>query len=213
MKTSRIIAAAVFLLAAIYGYAKLAGRLDALDSRLLYLERANAELQPLNEAWGKFNVQQVERAKAWTPAQATGKPNAGTEESLNAWCPAVEDGGEEWLLLTYEKPVAIASVKVHANYGPGAVVKVAAVGAGDSETVLWEGAPVTANAPPVLELDVKTPVTTDRIKLYLDTKSVRGWNEIDAVQLVGTDGSTQWAADAEASSFWTRNVGGTSLTP
>ena len=40
------------------------------------------------------------------------------------------------------------------------------------------------------------------MKIYLDTKRVNGWNEIDAVELVGKDGSKQWAVNASASSTY-----------
>ena len=41
---------------------------------------------------------------------------------------------------------------------------------------------------------------TVRVKLYLDTKRVKGWNEIDAVGLLNERGETQWANAAQASS-------------
>jgi len=38
--------------------------------------------------------------------------------------------------------------------------------------------------------------------VYLDRRRVPGWNEIDAVELVGRDGSRQWATSAIASSSY-----------
>jgi len=49
-------------------------------------------------------------------------------------------------------------------------------------------------------------VFTNRIKVYLASKAVPGWNEIDAVALRGEDGSLQWATAAHASSIF--GVGG-----
>jgi len=43
---------------------------------------------------------------------------------------------------------------------------------------------------------------TKKIKLYIDSKSVPGWNEIDAVSLVDSEGNTQWAKKAVASSTY-----------
>jgi hypothetical protein len=40
---------------------------------------------------------------------------------------------------------------------------------------------------------------TKRVKVYIDSPSVAGWNEIDAVGLRDADGKTHWAAKAEAS--------------
>ena len=41
-----------------------------------------------------------------------------------------------------------------------------------------------------------------RIRIYLDSPKVPGWNEIDAVGLVDEKGTTHWAASARASSTY-----------
>jgi hypothetical protein len=45
-------------------------------------------------------------------------------------------------------------------------------------------------------------VLANSIKVYLDTARVPGWNEVDAVELIGKDGSRQWAKRASASSTY-----------
>jgi hypothetical protein len=45
-------------------------------------------------------------------------------------------------------------------------------------------------------------MTGKSIKVYLDTSLIQGWEEIDAVELVGRDGSRQWAKDVNASSTY-----------
>jgi hypothetical protein len=40
------------------------------------------------------------------------------------------------------------------------------------------------------------------VRVYLDTAKVPGWNEIDAVELIGRDGTRQWAVSATASSTY-----------
>ena len=70
------------------------------------------------------------------------------------------------------------------------------------ETTLWEGQDATALAPGVLQVEAATAVTARRIKVYLDSPKVQGWNEIDAVELVGKDGTRQWARSATASSTY-----------
>jgi len=49
---------------------------------------------------------------------------------------------------------------------------------------------------------VEDEVTAKVIKVYLDTKRRHGWNEIDAVELVGRDETRQWASSAKASSSY-----------
>ena len=45
-------------------------------------------------------------------------------------------------------------------------------------------------------------LTASGVKVYLDTTRVPGWNEIDAVELIGRDGSRQWASTSSASSSY-----------
>jgi hypothetical protein len=111
------------------------------------------------------------------------------------------DGGPEWLKVDYERETQVAEVRVRETYNPGAVIRVTAILAGGEEALLWEGEEPPAQAP----IDRSFPVTnvnvpTKSIKIYLDTKKVPGWNEIDAVELIGKDGSRQWASRASASS-------------
>jgi hypothetical protein len=49
---------------------------------------------------------------------------------------------------------------------------------------------------------------TNRVKLYLDSKGVPGWNEIDAVGLRESGGKTHWATSADASSTYADQGGG-----
>ena len=42
----------------------------------------------------------------------------------------------------------------------------------------------------------------DQLQADLDTSRVPGWNEIDAVEIVGHDGSRQWASQAAASTSY-----------
>jgi hypothetical protein len=57
------------------------------------------------------------------------------------------------------------------------------------------------------------PPLTNRVKLYLDTAAVPGWNEIDAVELVDAEGNAQWASGSTASSAWNRPAATTSSPP
>jgi len=49
-----------------------------------------------------------------------------------------------------------------------------------------------------LEPQPRPPASSHSVKVYLDTRRVPGWNEIDAVELVGRDGTRQWATAATA---------------
>jgi hypothetical protein len=140
---------------------------------------------------------------AWSGRQAIGAPDTPEAGDLvTAWASRNPDGGEEWLHLTYPKPVDISQINVHETYNPGAVSRIAALLPDGSEKTLWEGTEPREEAPVEVGFPVPAGVRSDQIKVYLDTARVPGWNEIDAVELVGKDGSRQWATTSSASSYY-----------
>ena len=141
--------------------------------------------------------------RSWGPEQAAGEPDTFQAGDIStAWASREPDGGEEWLKLDYEKSVDIMEVRVRETYNPGAISKVTALLANGTEMTLWEGIEPKSEAPVEMSFQVAESVNAKSIKVYLDTKRVPGWNEIDAVQLLGRDGSQQWAKQATASSTY-----------
>jgi len=141
--------------------------------------------------------------REWGPEQATGAPNTPTAGDLpTAWASLHPDGGTEWLQVEFDKPVEVAEVLIRETFNPGAISKVVAVDAGNKETTIWEGQAPTSAAPTEMVVKASSPVSSNKIKIYLDSNRVPGWNEIDAVQLVGKDGSRQWAQAATASTTY-----------
>lgn len=143
--------------------------------------------------------------RSWGPEQATGAPDTHHGgDSATAWASLGADSGTEWLQLEYDREVAVAEVRIRETDNPGAVSRVVAVVDGE-EKVLWEGEDPTTTVPAEFvvrpEEDAKD-VTSRTIRIYLDTSRKPGWNEIDAVELVGKDGSRQWASRATASSSY-----------
>ena len=54
----------------------------------------------------------------------------------------------------------------------------------------------------VSEIECKVDFKTTRVKLYIDSKNVRGWNEVDAVGVKDKDKNVHWAKHAAASSTY-----------
>lgn len=141
--------------------------------------------------------------RSWGPEQAAGEPDTFQAGDIStAWASREPDGGEEWLQLEYEKSVDIAEVRVRETHNPGAIFKVTAFLANGTEVTLWEGVEPKAEPPVEMSFQVPESVNAKSVKVYLDTKRVPGWNEIDAVQVIGRDGSQQWAREATASSTY-----------
>ena len=176
-------------------------RIEALEQNL------DAVVTSLNTAIERLNHSEIaaQRARepAWSAGQVVGEPDTmSAGDQRTAWAPATADGGTEWLQVGYEKAVEIAQVRVRETCGAGCIAKVAAVLDSGAEVVIWQGrenagegiVDAPFNAPPGL--------TASGVKVYLDTARVPGWNEIDAVELIGRDGSHQWAKTAAASSSY-----------
>jgi hypothetical protein len=141
---------------------------------------------------------------SYSAGKATGPPDSPNHggDSTGAWCPAPANGTGEWLQLKYPKNVEIAEVNIHETYATGALAKVTAVMPDGSEKTLWQGTEPVETPPVERVLKVPPGIRADQLRITLDSSRTGTWQEIDAVELVGKDGSRQWAAEATASSHW-----------
>ena len=139
----------------------------------------------------------------WDHGQASGAPDtAEAGDRPTAWVPRQPRSGEQWLQLGYEKSVELREINIHESYNSGAVSKVTALMSGGEEKTLWTGSAAPGSANEILETAVPVPpgTTTGQIRVYVDTNRVASWPEIDALEVVGSDGSRQWANSSSASS-------------
>jgi hypothetical protein len=149
---------------------------------------------------------EVQPKRKWGPEQATGAPDTMEAGDLpSAWAPLKPDAGPEWLEVSFAKEVEIDEVRIRETFNPGAICKIAAISKDKMEIVLWEGDGNPMPAPVDMVMRPVLGIKSDRIKIHLDTKRIGGWNEIDAVELIGVDGIRQWGRSATASSFYGEN--------
>ena len=137
----------------------------------------------------------------WAARQAAGQPNTGAcGDHGSAWASKTPDGQMEWLDLTFPKMVLVTEIRVVETFNPGALRKAEGFVNG-AWVVLWEGLDPNAACPGTARLPVRTPMPINRIKLTFASPTVAGWNEIDAVALIGgaVGGRVIWAASATAS--------------
>lgn len=123
---------------------------------------------------------------AW---QATGAPNVvGFRDDGNAWAPKEADAGIERLEVGFAKPVNATEIRIRQNSGPGAIIKVELVDDAGAAHAIYEGVDSATydefNFWFKKAID-KTPYKVAGAKITLATNAVAGWNEIDAVQLIG----------------------------
>ncbi len=129
-----------------------------------------------------------------SPYAATGEPDSlNCEDSNKAWTISKEDDGFHWIELTYYNPVYVSRVRVLESFNPGSIIKIELKNESEYVT-LWEGSYKTRDCPYILEKSYSffennismemTSFMTDTLKITLNT-DVEGWNEIDAVELIG----------------------------
>lgn len=130
------------------------------------------------------------REDRWTPEQMTGLPDVYPKygDYDTAWVASTSDGGEEWAELFYDEAVYVKRIDVYETCNPGAIVKVEVIDETGRTHVVWEGraqiAPEESRIFSIDNINVDTPAR--HIRLVLRTDQVPGWNEIDAVCLIGT---------------------------
>jgi hypothetical protein len=144
--------------------------------------------------------------RAWGPEQATGAPDTwpNSGDIQTAWASQTPDGQKEWLELTYEAPIRPTAVLIYETYNPGAVDRVTGFNADGKEFDLWAGADPTpaGSGKGISIMPLHPEIDVTKIRVYLDSPKVAGWNEIDAVGLLDASGVTHWAKSATASSTY-----------
>jgi hypothetical protein len=142
----------------------------------------------------------------WSAKKATGAPDADPRrDDPNAWASKSPDMGLQWLQLTYATPMQAHAVRVFEVNSPGALAEVLARAADGSWITLWRGQADGGGQPLLIQFPL-TSFAVTTIRLVLDTNRTPGWNEIDAVELIGP-GTSQWASRASASSTYSGGGG------
>lgn len=154
--------------------------------------------------------------RPWGPEQVIGEPDAleGGDQQT-AWASLTPDGQDEWLLVEYAEPVVPRSIHIYENYAPGAVNRITAFRLDGAEVEIWKGVDPTSadDEKGISVIPVKVDFKTNRLKIYIDSRNVPNWNEIDAVGLRDADGKTHWVTAADASSTYAQQRGVTPFVP
>jgi len=120
----------------------------------------------------------------WSAEQATGPPNTFECNDIEtAWAPKNSSGYPEWLTLYYDTPVHATGVNIHETYNPGFVYKIELIDVNDTVHVIWEGTDDTTCSD--MWFNITFPITPYLVKGVVIHTQIAGYEEIDAVQLVG----------------------------
>jgi hypothetical protein len=123
---------------------------------------------------------------SWSAAQATGAPNVALcDDEASAWASAGPN--LDWLELQYQTPVRPLELRIYEVWAPGSIVKIEVKDAGGTYHTVYTASPKTGIG--CLRM-LTVPITTftepiSAVRLTVDQRISRNWNEIDAVQLLG----------------------------
>jgi len=172
----------------------------APDERAAAVEAALAEEEIASDARGQFAVagtasstygdKAPEAKSSYTAHAATGAPDVERySDNANSWASATADKGIEWLEVTFARPVNATQIRIRQNYNPGAIIKVELIGEDGSKSRIWQGIDEQKYTPGTIAwFDRSFDRTANKVtgaRITLATNAVHGWNEIDAVQLLG----------------------------
>jgi hypothetical protein len=125
----------------------------------------------------------------WAASQAIGEPNVfDCGDNTNAWASLANDT-VDWIELTFNTPVVPSEINIYQSFNPSQVVEVQMIATDGSKTVAWEGYPeAVENCPDVMSIyDLTKNVMVNKVRITIDQRvNGWGWNEIDAVELVGS---------------------------
>jgi|AGTN01.1.fsa_nt_gi hypothetical protein len=141
----------------------------------------------------------------WYPVQATGKPDTtGYGDITTAWASATKDEQNEWLEVDFGEDINPSQIEIYETFNPGALFRIDFYGRNDEVVASWTGPDPTSSKENsgISKIPVQTHEAVTKATLFLNSKDVKGWNEIDAVGLRDTKGDIHWAVDAKASTTY-----------
>jgi hypothetical protein len=124
----------------------------------------------------------------WGAIQAVGPPNTTTcGDSRSAW--ATSQPNEQGVLtLYYVQLVKPTAILIHETYNPGFITRVIVTDNQGQEHIVYEAEPALSFQCPFVRVILinKADYAANSITITVDqSTSVGGWNQIDAVELIG----------------------------
>ena len=128
----------------------------------------------------------------YAAVQVLGKPTLSScADNKAAWAPGKKNAGVAFVRVRFPKPVWFPQIGVHESYGVGAVRRIV-LWDDDGNDTEFDVQDTVMTCPDVAKFRFdqhRRPVKD--VTVVLDTQSVSGWNEIDAISLTGTVLATQ----------------------
>jgi hypothetical protein len=122
---------------------------------------------------------------SWSAARVIGPPDVYPRggDDVNAWASLGADDRVEFLEVAFDRPHRLSGVDVYETFNPGAVTRIELIGVDGSRQVVHAQGAQPIGRPSHLG-QVRFPCTETAIaavRVTIDSPSVAGWNEIDAI--------------------------------
>lgn len=140
-------------------------------------------------------------AAGWSANQATGAPNTDKCGDLNtAWAPHPSGSDPEWLKLSFSKPVLATGIRVHETFNAGFLYRVDLVDTSGQTHTVWTGDERTSC---LGWFEITFPKTEYPVNVVILHTKIAGWEEIDAVELIGDTDTTKVQSSTSGTSVGT----------
>jgi hypothetical protein len=151
---------------------------------------SSAEPQEINQWATSATASSAYGETSWSAKQATGEPNVtNCGDNDKAWA-SKDSTTLEWIELSYDIAVIPTKINIHQSYNPSQVVEVDLVSTDGTTYVAWQGEVKPTEYCPdkmSITIDLEEKFMTQKVVIIVDQSILGlGWNEIDAVELVGT---------------------------
>lgn len=139
-------------------------------------------------SWAKNAHASSNYGGSWDVKTVTGPPDVFPKHGdiPGAWAQKSEDRGIEWLNVSFKQDVLAIEIWIFETCNPGYVFAVSTRDAQGQHRLLWQD---ELNKPEsesrALLISLAQPYALDNLTLWLDRTSSYGYNEIDAVGVVG----------------------------
>ncbi|MBL7875717.1 MAG: hypothetical protein JNL53_08635 [Cyclobacteriaceae bacterium] len=127
---------------------------------------------------------------SWSASQALGEPDTYPKygDFTTAWASLTEDEKREYLELGFDTLQTVKKIEIYETWNPGAIDSIYLRDASSKKwTVVYSKS--IKNLPGTSRIFtiqlIETPYFVDAIRLAINSKEAKGWNEIDAVAITG----------------------------
>lgn len=129
-----------------------------------------------------------EYGRGWEAATLIGPPDVtvtGCQSAKGSWAALEADLPAEFLHVEFSEAVFPQSVVVHQNVNPGGLRQIEFFGDGQSVMINVQDRSTDCPSASVFDVADQVDFPIDNLRLVIDGKHKTGWEEVDAVKLIG----------------------------